>query len=84
MQDMGARIQKYQDTASKDLQQKSLELQKPIMEKAQAAIQKVARAKGIQYVLDSTTGSGVLLADGTDLLVDVKRIRLLIKTFNNK
>jgi outer membrane protein len=43
------------------------------MEKAQAAIQKVARAKGIQYVLDSTTGSGVLLADGTDLLVDVKK-----------
>lgn len=73
MQDMGARIQKYQDTASKDLQQKSIELQKPIMEKAQAAIQKVARAKGIQYVLDSTTGSGVLLADGTDLLADVKK-----------
>lgn len=73
MQDMGTRIQKYQDDASKSLQDKSVELQKPLMEKAQAAIQKVARAKGIQYVLDSTVGSGVLLADGIDLLVDVKK-----------
>lgn len=73
MQDMGTRIQKYQDDASKALQDKSVELQKPLMEKAQAAIQKVARAKGIQYVLDSTVGSGVLLADGTDLLADVKK-----------
>ena len=73
MQDMGSRIQKYQDDASKSLQDKSVELQKPLMEKAQAAIQKVARAKGIQYVLDSTVGSGVLLADGIDLLADVKK-----------
>ena len=73
MQDMGTRIQKYQDDASKSLQDKSVELQKPLMEKAQAAIQKVARAKGIQYVLDSTVGSGVLLADGIDLLADVKK-----------
>ena len=73
MQDMGTRIQKYQDDASKSLQDKSVELQKPLMEKAQAAIQKVARAKGVQYVLDSTVGSGVLLADGIDLLADVKK-----------
>lgn len=73
MQDMGTRIQKYQDDASKSLQDKSVELQKPLMEKAQAAIQKVARAKGIQYVFDSTVGSGVLLADGIDLLADVKK-----------
>ena len=73
MQDMGTRIQKYQDDASKSLQDKSVELQKPLMEKAQAAIQKVARAKGVQYVLDSTVGSGVLLADGNDLIAYVKK-----------
>lgn len=73
MQDMGARIQKFQETASKTLQDKSVELQKPIMEKAQAAIHKVARAKGIQYVLDSTLGGGVILADGPDLMADVKK-----------
>jgi outer membrane protein len=73
MQDMGSRIQKYQTDAEKSLQDKQFELQKPLTEKALAAIQKVARAKGVQYVLDSTVGSGVLLADGMDLLADVKK-----------
>ena len=70
---LSTRIQKYQDDASKSLQDKQIELQKPLTEKALAAIQKVARAKGVQYVLDSTLGSGVLLADGMDLLADVKK-----------
>jgi outer membrane protein len=73
MQDMGTRIQQYRETATKELQQKELDLVKPIMEKATAAVQKVARAKGIEYVLDSTVGSGVMLADGPNLLADVKK-----------
>jgi len=73
MQDMGARIQQFQQTAQKELGQKELDLIKPIMEKAQAAVKKVAKAKGINYVLDSTTGSGVIVADGPDLLADVKK-----------
>ena len=73
MQDMGARIQQFQQTAQKELGQKEMDLIKPIMEKAQAAIKKVAKEKGFNYVLDSTTGSGVLVADGTDLLADVKK-----------
>ena len=36
-------------------------------------IQKVGRAKGFLFVLDSTPGStGVILADGYDLMPDVK------------
>ncbi len=73
MQDMGNRIQQYQQSAAKELQQKEMDLLKPILEKAQAAIQKVATAKGFNYVLDATTGSGVLVANGTDLLADVKK-----------
>lgn len=73
MQDMGTRIQQYRETAQKELQQKELDLVKPIMEKATAAVQKVARAKGIEYVLDSTVGSGVMMADGPNLLADVKK-----------
>ena len=73
MQAMGQRIQEFQQSASKQLQQKELELLKPIMEKAQAAIQKVATAKGFDYVLDATEGSGLLVAKGTDLLADVKK-----------
>jgi len=73
MQDMGNRIQQYQQSAAKELQQKEMDLLKPILEKAQNAIQKVATAKGFNYVLDATTGSGVLVANGTDLLADVKK-----------
>jgi len=73
VQEMANRIQQYQQTASKELQQKQEAIVKPIMEKTRLAIQKVAKAKGYQYVLDSTTGSGVLLADGPDLLADVKK-----------
>lgn len=73
MQDMGSRIQQFEQTAKKELGQKELDLIKPIMEKAQKAIQKVAKAKGINYVLDATTGSGVLFAEGIDLLTDVKK-----------
>jgi outer membrane protein len=73
MQDMGQRIQQFRETAQKEVQQKEMDLVKPIMDKAKNAIQKVAKAKGYQYVLDSTTGSGVILADGPNLLVDVKK-----------
>jgi len=46
---------------------------KPIIEEARLAIQKVARAKGYEFVLDSTPGAaGVLMADGYDLMPDAK------------
>lgn len=73
VQDMQQRIQQYQQTATKELTQKQEDIYKPILEKSRAAIQKVAKAKGYQYVLDSSTGSGVILADGPDLLADVKK-----------
>ena len=66
-------IRQYQGQAQQDLQKKESELLKPIFDKAKAAIQKVAKAQGFQYVLDSTQGSGVLLADGKDLMADVKK-----------
>ena len=74
MQDMGNRIQQFQQTAQKELGQKELDLYKPIYEKAQKAIQKVAKAKGVSYVLDATSPGVVLfLEGGTDLLADVKK-----------
>lgn len=73
VQELQQRIQQYQQTATKELQQKQEDIYKPILEKSRNAIQKVAKAKGYQYVLDSSTGSGVILADGPDLLADVKK-----------
>lgn len=74
MQDMASRIQQYRETAGKELQQKELDLLKPIMEKAQQAIQKVAKAKGVNYVLDSTSPGTVLFVEGgIDISADVKK-----------
>ena len=73
VQTMQQNIQQYQGQAQKDMQEKEVALLKPITEKAKAAILKVARAQGFAYVLDSTQGSGVLVADGKDLLADVKK-----------
>jgi outer membrane protein len=70
MQDMGQRIQQFRDGASKQLQDKEAEIVKPIMDKAKAAIVKVGKAKGYQYVLDSAS---LILADGPDLSADVKK-----------
>lgn len=73
VQGMEQNIRQYQANAQKDLQQKELDLLKPITEKAKAAILKVARAQGFDYVLDSSQGSGVIMADGKDLMADVKK-----------
>ena len=68
------KIMQYRQTAQQELAKKEEELIKPVLEKARQAIQKVARAKGYSYVLDSTTGAGgVILADGYDLMPDVKK-----------
>ncbi len=73
VQTMQQNIQQYQGTAQQQMQQKELDLLKPITEKAKAAILKVARAQGYEYVLDSTQGGGVIMADGKNLLDDVKK-----------
>ena len=66
-------IRQYQGQAQQDLAKKQQELTEPIYKQVQEAIIKVGKAQGFQYILDSTIGQGVLLADGTDLLADVKK-----------
>ncbi|MGY0393477.1 OmpH family outer membrane protein [Bizionia sp. KMM 8389] len=73
VQTMEQNIQQYRSTAQQDMQKKEVDLLKPITEKAKAAILKVARAQGFQYVFDSTQGGGVIMADGKNLIDDVKK-----------
>jgi outer membrane protein len=72
LQEMQQSISEYRQTASEDLQKKQEELLRPILEKARSIIQEVARTKGYDYVLDSSMGSGVLMADGYNLMDDAK------------
>lgn len=66
-------MQQYAANAQQQLQKKEMDLLKPITEKAKAAILKVAKAQGFDYVLDSSPQGGVIMAEGKDLLADVKR-----------
>lgn len=70
VQDMQKRIVDYRDNAQKELQQKEQDITKPIIEKVKASIQKIGKAKGYQYVLNS---EGLLLADGPNLTADVMK-----------
>ena len=70
---MKQNIQKFQNGSNQELQKKQGELLKPITEKAKAAILKVAKVQGFQYVLDSAQGGGVIMAEGKNLLADVKK-----------
>lgn len=71
--DFEKRLGEAQQTAGQELQKKQAELYQPILDKANKAVQKVAKAQGFQYVLDASPGAGVILADGKDLMVDVKK-----------
>ena len=70
VQDMQKRIVDFRDNAQKELQKKEQDLTKPIIDKVRASIQKIGKAKGYQYVLNSTE---LLLADGPDITADVKK-----------
>ncbi len=70
VEDMEKRMQDYGQNAQKELQQKQTDLMKPIQAKVKAAIEKIGRAKGFQYVAD---GASFIYADGTDLTADVKK-----------
>ena len=70
VQDMQQRIVAYRDNAQKELQQKESDITKPLSEPVRTSIQKIGKAKGMQYILDAAS---LLLADGPDLTADVKK-----------
>lgn len=72
VQELQKKLQLYAQEAQQQLQKKEFDLYKPIGEKAQKAIKDVAAAKGVQYVLDSSPGKGLIVFEGEDLMAAVK------------
>jgi outer membrane protein len=66
------KLEEYYQNSQQAMAQKRTDLLKPLYKKVRESIFKVARAKGFDYVLDSTTGTGIIMADGYDLTDDVK------------
>ncbi|MCG8411660.1 MAG: OmpH family outer membrane protein [Bacteroidales bacterium] len=74
IQEMQQRIQGFQQTAQQDLRQKEAEIFQPIMDAAQKAIEKVAKANSFTYVFDVSAGGVIYFSEtSTDLLPLVKK-----------
>ena len=73
LEDRQQRLQMFAQSAQQDLEKKSNELMQPIFEKAQEAINAVAKEKGLSYVFNTTSGALVYDGGGVDLMPDVKK-----------
>ncbi|MFV0267114.1 MAG: OmpH family outer membrane protein [Draconibacterium sp.] len=61
IQEIQQRIQNYQVTAQQQLQQKQGELLQPVFDKAEKAIEEVAKEKGLIYVFDAGAANRTIL-----------------------
>jgi len=72
LQDLQKRMQDYQNNAQQQVDAKTNELSKPMVDKAHAAISEVAKEKGYNYVLDSSQIQFLVSPEGDDMMVPVK------------
>ena len=78
LQDLKKRIETFQEQAQGELQEKQEELLKPLVDKAKAAIAKVAKENGYTYVFDSAVGA-LLYYEGGDDIIELVKKELKIK-----
>ena len=73
IQEMQVRLQNFAQTAQQDLQQQSMILIQPVMDKARKAIEEVAKENGLIYVFDMSQGNPVYASEESlDMLPLVK------------
>ncbi|MDY0201059.1 MAG: OmpH family outer membrane protein [Bacteroidales bacterium] len=73
------RIQEFEQTAQQDFQRMQGEFMRPLMEKADAAIKKVAKQEGFMYVFDTSTGGVVYFSEKSVNLLPLVKTELGIK-----
>jgi outer membrane protein len=78
LQDLQNRMQSTQQPAEEKIASKRQEMLKPITEKADAAIQTVAKEKGYSYIFDANAG-GIIYALPTDNIIQDVKNKLGIK-----
>jgi outer membrane protein len=77
LQDLGGRIQDFQQTAQESIQKKKEELYGPILKKAEDAIKDIAKEKGYAYIFDTAPGtSSVIYAQPSDDLMPTIKAKL--------
>lgn len=73
LQDMGTRIEEFQQQAQQTLQAKESELLQPIIDRAKKAIEEVAKEGGYTYIFDAGVGTLLYQSDSDDILPLVKK-----------
>ncbi|KGL61693.1 OmpH family outer membrane protein [Polaribacter sp. Hel1_85] len=72
LQQEAAKMEQARRFAYQDMQKRQNDGLQPIIEKAQKAIEEVAAAKSILYILDASVGKGLLVKKGEDIYNAVK------------
>lgn len=78
LQDLQSGISSYEQTANEKIEDKKQELLSPINDKAQKAIEAVAKEKGYSYIFDTSAG-GIIYALPSDNIIDAVKAKLGIK-----
>jgi outer membrane protein len=78
LQDQNKRLQDFQAKAQQQVGDKTNQLSKPLLDKARAAVQQVAKEKGYAYVLD-TSQTELLVSPDTDNLMAAVKAKLGLK-----
>ena len=71
LESMQTNLQEFRDSAAQELQKTNGSYDSSL-EKARNAITKVGKEQGFNYVIDSSPNGGLILAEGKDLIEDVK------------
>lgn len=71
--DLEGRLQTFQQNAQQSLTAKEQALIEPVIQKAQDAIDAVAKANGYTYVFDTSVGAVLVYPDGDNMLSLVKK-----------
>lgn len=72
LQSLQQRIIEYQQSAQQDIQRKQYDLQVPIIEKIQNAVNSVGKENGFAYIFDVSQGSVIYTEGGEDVMALVK------------
>jgi len=76
IQEMQVRLQNFAQTAQQDLQQQSMLMIQPVMDKARKAIDEVAKEKGLIYVFDLSQGNPVYTSEESLDLLPLVKVKL--------
>jgi outer membrane protein len=72
LSDMQKRMQAYSNNSQQQVEAKSNDLAKPLLDKVRATVAEVAKQKGYSYVINTTQTDLVVAPPGDDLMADVK------------